>query len=166
MPVLEHLAPGSAVVGVRWHAPSENYIAEVGYHLVTEIHPDGHVVTRRVRTTHYLGGRYSRQEAEAKFSAVKSDWQRCVEGQRQAYDGENARRRSQGLPPLARFKPVWPKTTVRPPRRKPEAKPTASSESPAGCRGGAPAPSAAVAMPTSGTALGLTIRQARERLRR
>jgi len=103
----------SDVRGVRFHKPSKNWVAEVGYHRITRIGADGSVSTRRIRTTHYLGRQYRREAAEAKYAAIKDEWGRCVAEQRKVYDEENARRRSAGLPPLPRFKPEWPKTTVR-----------------------------------------------------
>jgi integrase len=113
MPLLEVLYPGSAVPGVRWHKPSRNYIAEIGYHKISHVAADGSITTTRIRTTHYLGDGDSRVEAEAKFAAIKDDWNRCVAEQRTSYDQENAQRRAQGLPLLPRFKPVWPKETMR-----------------------------------------------------
>src|SRR5690348_4712596 len=104
----------SNVRGVRFHKPSQNYIAEIGYHWVKTVRADGSVSEKRVRTTHYLGGCYRREQAEAKYAAIKDDWNRCVAEQRKLYVEENARRRIAGLPPLGRFKPCWPnKETVR-----------------------------------------------------
>jgi hypothetical protein len=113
MPLLEVLYPGSAVPGIRWHKPSGNYIAEIGYHKISHVAADGSISTNRIRTTHYLGDGDSRVEAEAKFAGIKDDWNRCVAEQRGLYDLENAQRRAQGLPSLPRFKPVWPKATTR-----------------------------------------------------
>jgi hypothetical protein len=112
MGLIELQCPGSAVPGIRWHKPSGNYIAEIGYHKISHVSADGSITTNRIRTTHYLGDRDNRIETEAKFTVIKDDWNRCVAEQRTTYDQENAERCSQGLPPLPRFKPVWPKTTV------------------------------------------------------
>src|SRR5438045_3895701 len=102
----------SEVRGIRFHRPSKNWVAEVGYHRITRIGADGSVSTSRVRTTHYLGGQYRREEAEAKYAAIKAEWARCVADQRKVYDEENARLRRLNQRPLPRFKPVWPKTTT------------------------------------------------------
>src|SRR4051812_16649102 len=100
--ILDEL-PFSDVRGVRWHKPSQQFIAEIGYHRINRISPDGSITTQRIRTTHYLGILARRDEAEAKYAIIKADWTRCVAEQRAIYDQENAQRRLQGLPPLPRF---------------------------------------------------------------
>ena len=65
MPLIEVLSPGSAVPGIRWHKPSGKYIAEIGYHKISHVAADGSIATNRIRTTHYLGDRDNRIEAEA-----------------------------------------------------------------------------------------------------
>src|SRR4051794_39898543 len=69
--------PFSDVCGVRWHKPSQQFIAEVGYHRINRIAPDGSITTQRIRTTHYLGicialwtSRGSRPAAEKTPNAV------------------------------------------------------------------------------------------------
>jgi hypothetical protein len=74
MPLIEVLSPGSAVPGIRWHKPSGNYIAEIGYHKISHVAADGSITTDRIRTTHYLGDRDNRTEAEAKFAVIREDW--------------------------------------------------------------------------------------------
>jgi len=94
MPLIEVMCPWSAVPGIRWHKPSENYIAEIGYHKINHIGADGSITTKRVRTTHYFGDRHRREEAEAKFAIIKKDWEHCVADQRAAYEAENAERKA------------------------------------------------------------------------
>lgn len=147
--------PFSDVRGVRFHKPSQNYIAEIGYHRITHIGADGSVSTQRIRTTYYLGGQMRRDEAEAKYAAIKADWNRCVAEQRKLYDEENDQRRAQGLPPLPRFKPCWPKMTVR---RERSNHASATSVLPVAATQQTPP-----TVPAVRTTLDLTIRAARDR---
>ena len=99
------------VPGPRWHKPSKRFIAEMGYHLVNEVEPNGNKTTKRVRTTHYLG--CDRVEATDKYFQVRKNWIATRNEQRTAYDQEQARRRNEQLELLGRFKAVWAKTVER-----------------------------------------------------
>jgi len=127
MPLLEVLCPGSEVKGVRWHKPSRQYIADIGYHQVSTVMPDGTVTTKRVRTTQYLGEACEREDAEIRFESIKRDWEGWVSEQRKVYDAENRQREAQGLPPLPRFKPAWPRARVRRLKRIPPSSPSPAS---------------------------------------
>ncbi len=76
MPSIEDLAyvKQSYVPGIRWHEPSQQFIAEIGYHEVVEINAAGTSRIRRVRTTHYLGGKDDRAAYVSKFNSLKADW--------------------------------------------------------------------------------------------
>lgn len=99
------------VPGPRWHKPSKQYIAQMGYHIVTKVDPEGAKTSNRVRTTHYLGS--DPTEATNKYYQFRKDWIATRNEQRTAYDEEQERRRREKLPLLPRFKPVWPKATER-----------------------------------------------------
>ncbi|MGC4030542.1 MAG: hypothetical protein QM754_02175 [Tepidisphaeraceae bacterium] len=116
MPSIEELAfkTNAHVTGIRWHDPSEQFIAEIGYHELSSVAPDGIVTTKRVRTVHYLGGNRDRDAYLAKFRALKDEWEQIVGQLRATYDKERERCERLGLPLPARFKPVWPdRKTVR-----------------------------------------------------
>lgn len=98
--------------GVRFHEPSQQFIAEIGYHEVSEVAADGTVTNKRVRTTHYLGGLADRNRHITRFRSIKADWDGTVIGLRREYDATQQRRRVAGLPPLPRFTPVWPNRRV------------------------------------------------------
>src|SRR5690349_3725774 len=103
----------SHVTGIRWHEPSRQFVAQIGYHEIKEVRADGTSQTRRVRTTHYLGGTDDRDASVSKFRSIKTQWNERVSEQRRDYDIEQDRRRREKLPLLSRFKPLWPKTVVR-----------------------------------------------------
>lgn len=115
MPSLDSMAyhKNAYQPGIRWHEPSQQFIAEIGYHEVRKTAPDGTVTTKRVRTTHYLGGNHERTAYMSKFASLKADWEGTVAVQRQAYDAEQSRRRREKLPLLPRFKPNWPMSVER-----------------------------------------------------
>lgn len=111
--VIELLDPEDEieVPGPRWHKPSKQYIAEMGYHTVTKVDPNGTKTSNRVRTTHYLGS--DQTEATDKYFQIRKDWIATKNEQRKVYHEEQERRRQKKLPPLPRSKPVWAKAVER-----------------------------------------------------
>lgn len=132
MPIIEEIVQKKCdEIGIRFHEPSQKFIAEIGYHEVSEVGPDGGVTLKRVRTTHYLGGLRDRNAHFGRFKSIKADWDGTVTVLRAQYEAAQASRRVAGLPPLPRFKPVWPnRRVVRNGRKLVSEGPTAPSPPP------------------------------------
>ncbi len=113
MPIIaEIVQKKSYETGIRFHEPSQQFIAEIGYHEVCEVAGDGTTTRKRVRTTHYLGGMSDRNAHIPRFRSIKADWEGTAVVLRREYDATQASRQVAGLPPLPRFKPVWPNRQV------------------------------------------------------
>lgn len=95
------------IEGIFLHRASGQWIASIGYHEKTETDERGRQYERRIRTTHYLGR--DPIHTPARYYQIKSEWQRVVAAERKRYEEQRAWKLANGLPPLGRFKPNWPK---------------------------------------------------------